>query len=126
MELQNLDNVLILVGKNSTGKTTILDAVRAVGGDYKITRKDFRENTPDIEIEIHLEIAEKDLEYFYCQGKISEKKDYKEWKKDFPLKYWDEIETVRHLYNPKTEKFITVIKEQIHEYQGKTKTSAYR
>lgn len=83
MELQNLDNALILVGKNSTGKTTILDAVRAVGGDYKITRKDFRENTPDIEIEIHLEITEKDLGYFYCEGKVSDKKEYSEWKKDF-------------------------------------------
>ena len=78
MELQNLDNALILVGKNSTGKTTILDAVRAVGGDYKITGKDFRENTPDIEIEIHLEILEKDLEYFYYQGKNSDKKEYSE------------------------------------------------
>ena len=37
----------------------------------------------------------------------------KEWNKEYPLKYWNEIETVRHLYNPKTEKFITVIKEQI-------------
>ena len=37
----------------------------------------------------------------------------KNWSKEYPLKYWNEIETVRHLYNPKTEKFITVIKEQI-------------
>ena len=37
----------------------------------------------------------------------------KEWNKEFPLKYWNEIETNRHLYNPKTEKFITVIKEEI-------------
>lgn len=37
----------------------------------------------------------------------------KEWNKEYPLKYWNEIETVRNLYNPKTEKFITVIKEEI-------------
>lgn len=37
----------------------------------------------------------------------------KNWSKEYPLKYWNEIETVRHLYNPKTEKFITIIKEQI-------------
>lgn len=43
-------------------------------------------------------------------GKVYKKK---EWSKEYPLKYWNEIETVRHLYNPKTEKFITVIKEEI-------------
>lgn len=36
-----------------------------------------------------------------------------DWNKEYPLKYWNEKETVRHLYNPKTEKFITVIKEEI-------------
>ena len=37
----------------------------------------------------------------------------KKWNKEYPLKYWNEIETVRNLYNPKTEKFMTVIKEEI-------------
>ena len=37
----------------------------------------------------------------------------KNWSKEYPLKYWNEIETVRPLYNPKTEKFITVIKEEV-------------
>ena len=34
MHLEDIENALILVGQNNTGKTTVLDAVRAVGGDY--------------------------------------------------------------------------------------------
>ena len=34
MHLKQIENALILVGQNNTGKTTVLDAVRAVGGEY--------------------------------------------------------------------------------------------
>ena len=37
----------------------------------------------------------------------------KEWTKEYPLEYWNEIETNRNLFNPKTEKFVTAIKEEI-------------
>ena len=32
LEIKDIENALILVGQNNTGKTTVLDAVRAVGG----------------------------------------------------------------------------------------------
>lgn len=87
MKIQNIEDVLILVGKNSTGKTTILDAVRAVSGEYKITAKDFRENHPDIEIEIQLEINDEDLEYLFQNKKISKQNSYSEWKGSFIQKF---------------------------------------
>ena len=34
--LKDIQNALILVGQNNTGKTTVLDAIRAVGGEYTI------------------------------------------------------------------------------------------
>ncbi len=37
----------------------------------------------------------------------------KNWKKEYVLEYWNERETSRNLFNPKTERFITVIKEEI-------------
>jgi len=37
----------------------------------------------------------------------------KVWTKEDPLKYWNEVETNRNLFNLKTEKFVTVIKEEI-------------
>ena len=38
----SVETALILVGQNNTGKSTILDALRAALGDYKVTEKDFR------------------------------------------------------------------------------------
>ena len=34
MEIEEIGNALILVGKNNTGKTSVLDAVRMLGGSY--------------------------------------------------------------------------------------------
>ena len=34
LHIADIENALILVGQNNTGKTAVLDAVRAVSGDY--------------------------------------------------------------------------------------------
>ena len=41
MQIRDIENALILVGKNDTGKTAVLDAVRAAGGDYTVRAEDF-------------------------------------------------------------------------------------
>ena len=41
MEINDIDNAFILVGKNNTGKTAVLDAIRAVAGDYVIETENF-------------------------------------------------------------------------------------
>ena len=56
MEIHGIENALILVGKNNTGKTSVLDAIRAVGGSYPITLQDFNEKRQNIEIMVSLEI----------------------------------------------------------------------
>ncbi len=38
MVLDNLENALILVGKNSTGKTAILEAISMVAGTYQVSK----------------------------------------------------------------------------------------
>ena len=43
MHIPDIENALILVGQNNTGKTTVLDAIRAVGGEYVIKPEDFGE-----------------------------------------------------------------------------------
>ena len=40
----------------------------------------------------------------------------KEWKKEDPLYYWNNIEGSRYLYNPKTDSFITALKEEVAKY----------
>ena len=65
MHIENIENALILVGQNNTGKTVVLDALRAVIGDYEIGEEDFLEDYPNIEIRVSLKIQEEDLKCFH-------------------------------------------------------------
>lgn len=82
----DLESALILVGKNSTGKTAVLDAVRAVGGDYQISTDDFREGMPPVTIEVELELNEDDLKRYHEHGMISKYRRYDLWLQDFQKK----------------------------------------
>jgi len=77
MHIQDIENALILVGQNNTGKTTVLDAIRAVGGEYQICPEDFGENGANIEISVSLKFTQKDLELLRKNGVVSKyrKKD---------------------------------------------------
>lgn len=86
MLLEDLENVLILVGKNSTGKTAVLDAIRAVGGTYPISREDFREGLPQISIQVAIEFEEDDLLALHEQGIVSKYRRYELWLADFEKK----------------------------------------
>lgn len=65
MHIENIENALILVGQNNTGKTVVLDALRAVIGNYEIGEEDFLEDYPNIEIRVSLKIQEEDLKRFH-------------------------------------------------------------
>ena len=79
-------NALILVGKNNTGKSSILHALRAVEGSYEISLDDFNETMQNIEIGFILSITEEDLHIFHKNGMVSQYKKYDLWKKDFESK----------------------------------------
>ena len=83
LEINNIDNALILVGKNSTGKTAVLDAIRAVAGMYEIRPENFSENGKNIEIKITLEISKDDLKLLNEQGLVSKYRNYEAWYKEF-------------------------------------------
>lgn len=83
LEIQDVENALILVGKNNTGKTVVLDAIRAVTGDYVVPEKAFNEKKQNIEIGMVLEITEEDLQQFHASGLVSGYKRYESWKNDF-------------------------------------------
>ena len=55
LEICDIENVLILVGKNNTGKTVVIDAIRAVTGNYVVGENDFNEKKQNIEITMVLE-----------------------------------------------------------------------
>lgn len=86
MHIQNIENALILVGQNNTGKTTVLDALRAVSGDYSISPDDFEEDGSNIEVTVSLEFSEEDLELLRKNGIVSKYRKKDSWMQDFRKK----------------------------------------
>ena len=86
LEIKDVENCLILVGKNNTGKTVVLDAIRAVTGNYKIKETDFNERRQNIEITMTLQITDEDLHQFHNYGRVSNYKNYESWLRDFQKK----------------------------------------
>lgn len=86
MHIENIEKALILVGQNNTGKTVVLDALRAVIGDYEIGEDDFLEDYPNIEIRVSLKIQEEDLRRFHKNGIVSTYRRYESWFRDFSKK----------------------------------------
>lgn len=83
VHIEGIENALILVGQNNTGKTTVLDAVRAASGDYRILPEDFGEDCANIEISISLEFTESDMEWMRLNGTVSQYKREDVWMQDF-------------------------------------------
>ncbi len=83
LEIHNIEGTLILVGKNNTGKTGILKAIRAAFGNYAISENDFNEKNQNIEISMTLHITGEDLLQFHAHGIVSQYKRPEAWKRDF-------------------------------------------
>lgn len=81
-----IENVMILVGKNNTGKTAVIDAIRAATGNYIIEPEDFYDIGRPVEIEMSIEILEDDLKMFYDVGAVSKYRKFEMWKEDFEKK----------------------------------------
>ena len=81
--IEDVESALILVGKNNTGKTVVLDAIRVVCGNYIARESDFNHKKQNIEIEMVLEVTEDDLHQFHKNGMVSTFKRYDSWKRDF-------------------------------------------
>ena len=86
MELSEIDSALILVGKNNTGKTSVLDAVRLMTGGRKVQESDFLESGQNIEIETRLQIEKEDLRLFHELAVVSAYRRYEVWERDFQKK----------------------------------------
>ena len=86
MKIEEIDYACIFVGKNNTGKTVILDAIRAITGSYQIKKEDFFSLEKPIEIEVSLEITEEDLKLLFENRIISKYKNYEQWMTDFQNK----------------------------------------
>ncbi len=86
IEINDIESAFIIVGKNSVGKTVILDAIRAAAGQYAIKKEDFNTVGSNIEIGVRLEITRADLALLNKYGVVSHYKRYTAWEKDFKSK----------------------------------------
>lgn len=83
MYIPDIEDALILVGQNNTGKTTVLDAIRAVGGEYRVGPEDFGEAGAKIKIRVTLSFTEEDLDLLRRRGVVSQYRKKEAWIRDF-------------------------------------------
>ncbi len=83
LEIRGIDRALILVGKNNTGKTSVLDAVCAVCGCYEVREEDFNEKRQAIRIDAGFCIEEEDLKLFHRRGLVSQYRRFDVWRRVF-------------------------------------------
>lgn len=83
LEIKEIENAMILVGKNNTGKTVVIDAIRLVTGNYQIEDRDFMDLGKKIQMDFKVEFNEEDLAVFHSKGVINHYKKYDSWYRDF-------------------------------------------
>ena len=83
LRIEAIENAMIVVGKNSTGKSIILWAILAAAGEYQVQERDFPEEGGNIEIGLSFEITPEDIESFRVMGLVSQYKRAELWRKDF-------------------------------------------
>lgn len=86
MRISGIENALILVGKNNTGKTAVLDALRTAAGSRSVCPEDFQEDFSNIEIQVTLSVCEADLKALHAAGKVSRYRRYGAWLSDVQRK----------------------------------------
>ncbi|MDE7424099.1 MAG: AAA family ATPase [Lachnospiraceae bacterium] len=86
LEIKELDNALILVGKNNTGKTVVIDAICLAAGQFEIKSRHFMNPEEPITITIEVELNDQDLANFHRKGLLNHYKQYDLWEKDFKEK----------------------------------------
>lgn len=79
LEIHDIENALILVGKNNTGKTAAIDALLLVSGQKKVRNNEFLNPDHPIEITVKVEYDEEDLYYYYQRSILSKARDYETW-----------------------------------------------
>lgn len=83
LEISNMENALILVGKNNTGKTAVINALRIVSGEHIVREYEYLTPELSIHIFIKLELDEEYLQLLNKKSIISKRKNYDAWYQEF-------------------------------------------
>ena len=87
LEIKNIENALILVGKNNTGKTAVIDALLLVANMHKLEPYEWLDKNRPIEISVKIELTNNDLNDYHTKGIISKTHDYEAWLEEFQLAF---------------------------------------
>lgn len=83
LTIQEIEQALILVGKNNVGKTVILDAILVAAGQREIQECDYKEPDHPVIIGGILMLDQKDLTRLHESGCVSKFKRYERWLEEF-------------------------------------------
>ncbi len=83
LEIKDVDNALILVGKNNTGKTVVIDAICLVAGQLNIKPRYFLDSKKNITIDMKVVLDEKDLKMYHQRRVVGNFKNYDMWYENF-------------------------------------------
>lgn len=83
LELFDIENALIFVGKNNTGKTAAIDALLLASGVHQIKQREFLDANRPVEVSLKIEYDEADLAYYHSKGIVSKAHDYDAWLEEF-------------------------------------------
>lgn len=86
LTMEEIDQALILVGKNNTGKTVVLDAILALEGTYHIKKEDYKEPYKPVIIQGTISLEAEDMELFHEKGMVSRYGKPSSWYEDFKRK----------------------------------------
>lgn len=101
--IQDVENALILVGKNNTGKTAVIDAILTAAGLRTPADWEYLDSGKPISISLQFELTDDDLQYYHSKGILSKAKDYVKWFEEFQQKlpsYQDHILSFTFLAKP--------------------------
>ena len=102
LEIRDIESALILVGQNNVGKTAVLSALCALGGQYEIQASDFNEKKQNVEIDVSLAISQEDLKLLHRLRIVSSYRRQEAWLRDFSKKlpsFRDGILTFSYIVN---------------------------
>lgn len=103
LEIKDIENALILVGKNNTGKTAVIDALLLAANMRQVESYEYLDKNRSIEISIQIELTENDLYDYHTRGIISKSHDYVIWLEEFRAalpSFQDNIISFTCLINP--------------------------
>lgn len=87
LEIKQMEDACIFIGRNSVGKTAILDAILTACGQKEVFAKHFNEQSNNIEISVKMSLTEADLQLLHRQGVLSRFKKYDLFYRDFCEKF---------------------------------------